>query len=229
MHSLRCERGGDDGGGEIEAIDLWEPCSDGFFKHDLSGSSLVGVEAPDLDRLVFSADACLIGDGSLGVTFEELFRDELFHEDLFSGVAPADELFINFPGIPTKFEAIPWGGIDNTQNLSTILTLLRQNSRLQMMTTKSIEVTQSSCSKNVRARLHCLELADQMIDYEQESKRSSNSVNRAYKWVRQKSRLTLFIQLPHGGPDGRPFKLNARNQQTQHIPTADASSCSMSQ
>lgn len=113
VYLLWCERGGDDGGGEIEVIDLWELCLDGFFKYDLSGSFLVGVEVFDLGCFVFFVDVCLIGDGFLGVIFEEFFWDELFYEDFFFGVVFVDEFFINFFGIFIKFEVIFWGGIDN--------------------------------------------------------------------------------------------------------------------
>lgn len=104
MHSLRCESGGDDGTD-------FGPDPD-FFKHDFSGS-FVGVDAPDFDRV----EDVFFGDGSLGVTLEEAFREEAFHDDLvFAGGTStrggvAEIPFVNFlVDIPTKLE-VPCGGM----------------------------------------------------------------------------------------------------------------------
>jgi hypothetical protein len=94
VHSLRCDSGGDD-----DAI-CDDPPSDRFFKHDLSGS-LVGVDAPDFDLRT----ACF-GDASLGITFAELLRDELFHGSPLGGVTGAAP----FPAIPPKLD-VACGGI----------------------------------------------------------------------------------------------------------------------
>jgi hypothetical protein len=63
--------------------------------------------------MTFSGDPCF-GEVSLGVIFEELFRD-VFHGDFLlmlcgsaisslAGVLGGVTVFITFPGIPTKIE-----------------------------------------------------------------------------------------------------------------------------
>jgi len=110
VHSLRCDSGGDDSGGADGTDFGREP---GFFRHDFSGS-LVGVDAPDLDLRFSVVGGACFGDGSLGVTFDELFREEAFHDDLLESSRGVDMLFVTFPGIPTKLEA-PCGGILESQ------------------------------------------------------------------------------------------------------------------
>lgn len=99
---------------------------------------LVGVEAQDFDLRfsVVAAGGAFLGDGALGVTFDELFA---FHEDRFEssfgtvmlffvvnfsaiGIDDVMLFFVNFPAIPTKPEAAACGGILKLPSTTTNLT-----------------------------------------------------------------------------------------------------------